>query len=178
MTPSAAQLSGNPTGARLLNCLGRRPTWMRAGFSTPKYAEDTDAVAYHFSWHQDRIWTYDGRRCTSEGRCVSRLHQARRTSKRSRYSRSRRRASVNEVGGTDVLVPGYLYHCSLDAGQADAALRRGTRWWARAPLRRTLNDPRKLLASEPARRRWTWSRCIKRRQRRIWPRRSGSCLAW
>ncbi|MCY0611316.1 hypothetical protein OVV29_37965, partial [Klebsiella pneumoniae] len=33
-----------------------------------------------------------------------------------------RRASVNEVGGTDVLVPGYLYHYSLDAGQAGREL--------------------------------------------------------
>ena len=33
-----------------------------------------------------------------------------------------RRASVNERGGTDVLVPGYLYHFSLDAKAAGAEL--------------------------------------------------------
>ena len=29
-----------------------------------------------------------------------------------------RRASVNELGGSDVLAPGYLYHYTLDATQA------------------------------------------------------------
>ena len=33
-----------------------------------------------------------------------------------------RRASVNERGGSDVLVPGYLYHFALDAKSAGGAL--------------------------------------------------------
>lgn len=60
-----------------------------------------------------------------------------------------RRASVNELGGSDVLVPGYVYHYTLDATQAGPALF-GT---AHAvvdvlhPFNDTLNDPQ-LLAEQ------------------------------
>ena len=56
-----------------------------------------------------------------------------------------RRASVNERGGTDVLVPGYLYHYALDAKAAGGALMPTARAVADAlrPFDNTL-DPQRL----------------------------------
>lgn len=87
---------------------------------------------------------------------------------------------MNEVGGTDVLVPGYLYHYSLDAGQAGRELF-GTAHavvGALHPFDDTLNDPQLLAeqassSTQPL----TWSRCTPTTATG-WPRRSGSCLAW
>ena len=66
-----------------------------------------------------------------------------------------RRASVNELGGTDVLVPGNLYHYQLDASQAGAELMRPSRVVVDAlrPFDDTL-DPQRLAeqassSSEP-----------------------------
>ena len=56
-----------------------------------------------------------------------------------------RRASVNERGGTDVLVPGYLYHFALDAKAAGGALMTTARAVVDAlrPFDNTL-DPQRL----------------------------------
>ena len=56
-----------------------------------------------------------------------------------------RRASVNERGGTDVLVPGYLYNFSLDAKAAGGALMTTARAVVDAlrPFDNTL-DPQRL----------------------------------
>ena len=57
-----------------------------------------------------------------------------------------KRASVNEVGGTDVLAPGYLYHYTLDASKAGAFLISTARSVIDVlhPLDDTLNDPQRL----------------------------------
>ena len=53
---------------------------------------------------------------------------------------------MNEVGGTDVLAPGYLYHYTLDASQAGAFLISTARSVVDAlhPFDDTLNDPQRL----------------------------------
>ena len=57
-----------------------------------------------------------------------------------------KRASVNEVGGTDVLAPGYLYRYSLDASKAGAFLISTARSVVDAlhPFDDTINDPQRL----------------------------------
>ena len=97
-----------------------------------KYAEDTGSVAYRYTWHlpKNRTWTYDGQlnMVRDEGRWEVRwsatgLHP--RLGEHQTFALRAdppRRASVNERGGTDVLVPGYLYHYALDAKSAGGAL--------------------------------------------------------
>jgi cell division protein FtsI/penicillin-binding protein 2 len=57
-----------------------------------------------------------------------------------------RRAAVNEVGGTDVLAPGYLYHYTLAASRAGGYLINTARAVVDAlhPFDDTLNDPQRL----------------------------------
>lgn len=161
-TASAAQLSDNPNEAReALNAAwaGLQAAHLDAQVLSAKYAEDTGTVAYRFSWHlpKDRIWTYDGqlKMARDEGRwhvrwTTSGLHP--KLGEHQTFALRAdppRRASVNEVGGTDVLVPGYLYHYSLDAGQAGRELF-GTAHavvGALHPFDDTLNDPQ-LLAEQ------------------------------
>ena len=53
---------------------------------------------------------------------------------------------MNEVGGTDVLAPGYLYHYTLDASKAGAFLISTARSVVDVlhPFDDTLNDPQRL----------------------------------
>ena len=79
---------------------------------------------------------------------------------------------MNELGGSDVLAPGYLYHYTLDATQAGAFLI-GTAHPvidALHPFDDTLNDPQRL-AEQASRRasRWTWSRCTSTTTTRSFP---------
>ena len=97
-----------------------------------KYAEDTGSITYRYTWHlpKNRTWTYDGQlnMVRDEGRWEVRwsatgLHP--RLGEHQTFALradAPRRASVNERGGTDVLVPGNLYHYALDAKSAGGAL--------------------------------------------------------
>ena len=95
-----------------------------------KYAEDTGSITYRYTWHlpKNRTWTYDGQlnMVRDEGRWEVRwsatgLHP--RLGEHQTFALRAdppRRASVNERGGTNVLVPGNLYHYALDAKSAAA----------------------------------------------------------
>jgi hypothetical protein len=130
-TASAAQLSDNPNDAREgLNAAwsGLQATHLDAQILSAKYAEDTGTVVYRFTWHlpKNRDWSYDGelKMARDEGHWEVRwattdLHP--KLGERQTFAlRADQppRASVNELGGSDVLAPGYLYHYTLDATQA------------------------------------------------------------
>jgi cell division protein FtsI/penicillin-binding protein 2 len=97
-----------------------------------KYAEDTGSVAYRYTWHlpKNRTWTYDGQlnMIRNDGRWGVRWTATGLHPKLGEHQTFAlradppRRAAVNEVGGTDVLVPGNLYHYELDAVQAGREL--------------------------------------------------------
>jgi len=161
-TATAAQLADNPNEAReALNAAwaGLQATHLDAQVLSAKYAEDTGTVAYRFTWHlpKNRTWSYDGqlKMARDEGRWQVRwtttgLHP--RLGEHQTFALRAdqpRRASVNELGGSDVLVPGYIYHYALDATQAGGNLI----WTAHAlvealhPFNDTLNDPQ-LLAEQ------------------------------
>ena len=119
------------------------------------FAEDTGSVDYRYTWHlpKNRTWTYDGQlsMIREEGRWEVRwtpagLHP--RLGEHQTFALRAdppRRASVNEVGGTDVLKPGYLYHYELDATKAGAQLMSTVRAVVDAlrPFDNTL-DPQRL----------------------------------
>jgi len=134
-TATAAQLSDIPNEAReALNAAwaGLQATHLDAQMLTSKYAEDTGTVAYRFTWHlpKNRTWSYDGqlKMAREEGHWEVRwattgLHpQLGEHQTFALRADPPRRASVNELGGSDVLAPGYLYHYTLDASQAGPAL--------------------------------------------------------
>src|ERR1700746_165368 len=130
-TATAAQLSDNPNEAReALNAAwaGLQATHLDAQVLSAKYAEDTGTVAYRFTWHlpRNRTWSYDGQlqMARDEGRWEVRwaatgLHPS--LGEHQTFALradAPRRASVNELGGSDVLAPGYRYHYTLDATKA------------------------------------------------------------
>ncbi|OBG49306.1 MULTISPECIES: penicillin-binding transpeptidase domain-containing protein [unclassified Mycobacterium] len=130
-TATAAQLSDNPNEAReALNAAwaGLQASHLDTQILNAKYAEDTGTVGYRFTWHlpKNRTWTYDGqlKMARDEGRWEVRWTTTGLHPKLGEHQTfalradAPRRASVNELGGTDVLVPGYLYHYTLDATQA------------------------------------------------------------
>ncbi|MGA3257156.1 MAG: penicillin-binding transpeptidase domain-containing protein [Mycobacterium sp.] len=134
-TATAAQLSDIPNEAReALNAAwaGLQATHLDAQMLSSKYAEDTGTVAYRFTWHlpKNRTWSYDGqlKMAREEGHWEVRwattgLHpQLGEHQTFALRADPPRRASVNELGGSDVLAPGYLYHYTLDASQAGPAL--------------------------------------------------------
>ena len=162
-TATAAQLSDNPNEAReALNAAwaGLQATHLDAQILSAKYAEDTGTVGYRFTWHlpKNRTWTYDGqlKMARDEGRWEVRWTTTGLHPKLGEHQTfalradAPRRASVNELGGSDVLAPGYLYHYTLDATQAGRAALIGT---AHAivdvlrPFNDALNDPQ-LLAEQ------------------------------
>ncbi|MCB0948015.1 MAG: penicillin-binding transpeptidase domain-containing protein [Mycobacterium sp.] len=134
-TSTAAQLSDRPEAARaVLNEVwaGLQATGLDAQILSSKYAEDTGSITYRYTWHlpKDRTWTYDGQlnMARDEGRWEVRWSA---TGVHPRLGENQtlalradepRRASVNERGGTDVLVPGYRYHFALDARAAGSEL--------------------------------------------------------
>jgi Penicillin binding protein transpeptidase domain/NTF2-like N-terminal transpeptidase domain len=161
-TATAAQVSDNPNEAReALNAAwsGLQATHLDAQILSSKYAEDTGTVSYRFTWHlpKNRTWSYDGelKMARDEGRWEVRWATTNLHPKLGEHQTfalradQPRRASVNELGGSDVLAPGYLYHYTLDATQAGPALI-GT---AHAvidllrPFNNTLADPQ-LLAEQ------------------------------
>ncbi len=161
-TATAAQLSDDPNEAReALNAAwsGLQATHLDAQLLSSKYAEDTGTVAYRFTWHlpKDRTWSYDGqlKMARDEGHWQVRwtttgLHP--RLGERQTFALRAdppRRASVNELGGSDVLAPGYLYHYTLDATQAGPALIETAHAIVETlnPFSDSLNDPQ-LLAEQ------------------------------
>src|SRR6201998_3114569 len=161
-TATAAQLSDDPNEAReALNAAwaGLQATHLDAQILSSKYAEDTGIVNYRLTWHlpKNRTWSYDGelKMARDEGRWEVRWATTGLHPKLGEHQTFAlradlpRRASVNELGGSDVLAPGYVYHYTLDATQAGPALI-GT---AHAvvdvlrPFNDTLNDPQ-LLAEQ------------------------------
>jgi hypothetical protein len=130
-TGSAADLSDHPSVARAaLNeaWAGLQATGLDAQVLSSKYAEDTGSVAYRYTWHlpKNRTWTYDGQlnMLRNEGRWEVRWNATDLHPDLGEHQTfalradAPRRASVNERGGTDVLVPGFLYHYTLDAKRA------------------------------------------------------------
>ncbi|MCV7197105.1 penicillin-binding transpeptidase domain-containing protein [Mycobacterium angelicum] len=158
-TATAAQLSDDPNEARqALNAAwaGLQATHLDAQVLSAKYAEDTGTVAYRFTWHlpKNRTWSYDGqlKMARDEGHWQVRWATTGLHPKLGEHQTfalradAPRRASVNELGGSDVLAPGYLYHYSLDATQAGPGLI-GTAHAvvdALRPFNDTLNDPQLL----------------------------------
>jgi Penicillin binding protein transpeptidase domain/NTF2-like N-terminal transpeptidase domain len=132
---AAADLSDKPTAARAaLNeaWAGLQATKFDAQILGSKYAEDTGSIAYRYTWHlpKNRTWTYDGQlnMVRDEGHWEVRwsatgLHPNLGENQTfALRADAPPRASVNERGGSDVLVPGYLYNYSLDAKAAGADL--------------------------------------------------------
>jgi Penicillin binding protein transpeptidase domain/NTF2-like N-terminal transpeptidase domain len=134
-TTAAAALSDRPEDARAaLNAAwaGLQATRLDAHILGSSYDEDTGSVDYRYTWYlpKDRTWTYDGRlsMIREEGRWEVRWTPAGLHPKLGEHQTFALRAdpppraSVNEVGGTNVLSPGYLYHYELDATQAGTEL--------------------------------------------------------
>ena len=134
-TAAAAQLSDHPEDARVaLNeaWAGLQATRLDAQILGSKYAEDTGSITYRYTWHlpKDRTWTYDGQlnMVRDEGRWEVRWSATGLHPKLGEHQTFALRAdpppraSVNERGGTPVLVPGNLYHYELDAKAAGGEL--------------------------------------------------------
>ncbi len=134
-TGGASQLTDRPEDARAaLNEAweGLQASSLDAQVLSSRFAEDTGTVAYRYTWHlpKSRTWTYDGllNMVRNEGNWEVRWAATGLHPKLGEHqtfalrSDPPRRASVNERGGTDVLVPGNLYHFALDAKLAGADL--------------------------------------------------------
>jgi cell division protein FtsI/penicillin-binding protein 2 len=134
-TAAAAELADRPADARAaLNeaWAGLQATRLDAQIIGSKYAEDTGTITYRYTWRlpKDRTWTYDGQlnMVRDEGRWEVRWSA---TGLHPKLGENQTfalradpppRASVNERGGSDVLVPGNLYHYELDAESAGGYL--------------------------------------------------------
>jgi Penicillin binding protein transpeptidase domain/NTF2-like N-terminal transpeptidase domain len=134
-TTAASQFTDYPEEARAaLNASwgGLQADHLDAQILGSKYTEDTGSVNYRYTWHlpKGRSWTYDGmlNMVRDEGQWEVRwaatgLHPKLGENQRLQLrADAPRRASVNELGGSDVLVPGNLYHYQLDAARAGADL--------------------------------------------------------
>jgi cell division protein FtsI/penicillin-binding protein 2 len=134
-TAGAAQLSDKPAEAQsALNeaWSGLQARRLDTQITGSKYAIDTGTVKFRYTWHlpKDRTWTYDGElnMVRNEGMWQVRwnttaLHPGLGANQTlALRADPPGRASVNERGGSDVLVPGYLYHYALDARAAGADL--------------------------------------------------------
>jgi hypothetical protein len=134
-TSAAAALSDKPDDAKAaLNSAwaGLQATQMDAQILGSTYDEDTGSVDYRYTWHlpKNRTWSYEGRlsMIREEGHWLVRWTPAGLHPKLGEHQTFAlradppQRASVNEVGGTDVLKPGFLYHYELDAKKAGGQL--------------------------------------------------------
>jgi Penicillin binding protein transpeptidase domain/NTF2-like N-terminal transpeptidase domain len=134
-TTAAADLSDKPAEAQAaLNeaWSGLQATRLDTQITGSKYALDTGTVKFRYTWHlpKARTWTYDGElnMVRDEGQWQVRwsatgLHPGLGENQTlALRADPPRRASVNERGGSDVLVPGYLYHYTLDARAAGGEL--------------------------------------------------------
>jgi hypothetical protein len=131
----ASQLTDRPEDARAaINeaWAGLQATSLDAQVLNSRFAEDTGTVGYRYTWHlpKNRTWTYDGQlnMVRNEGRWEVRWSATGLHPKLGEHQTFAlradppRRAAVNERSGSDVLVPGNLYHFSLDAKAAGAYL--------------------------------------------------------
>lgn len=134
-TGAASELSDKPAAARTALTeawAGLQATKFDAQILGSKYAEDTGSVTYRYTWHlpKNRTWSYDGQlnMMRNEGRWEVRwsatgLHPKLGENQTfALRADAPPRASVNELGGSNVLVPGYLYNYSLDAKAAGSNL--------------------------------------------------------
>ncbi len=134
-TAAAADLSDDPAEARqALNeaWVGLQADRLDAQIIGSKYAQDTGSITYRYTWHlpKDRTWTYEGQlnMVRDEGRWEVRwsatgLHPKLGENQTfALRADAPPRASVIERGGTEVLVPGFHYHYSLDATAAGGSL--------------------------------------------------------
>jgi len=134
-TGKAAQLSDRPSEAHAdLNeaWSGLQATGLTAEVTGSRYTEDTGTVNYRFTWElpRDRSWTYDGvlNMIRDEGHWLVRWSPAALHPKLGEHQTFSlradppRRATVNEMGGTEVLVPGSLFRYQLDASRAAGSL--------------------------------------------------------
>ena len=134
-TGAAAQLSDLPTEAHAaLNeaWSGLQATHLDAKILGSRHTEDTGSVNYRFTWElpKKRTWTYDGvlNLIRDEGKwrirwVASALHPKLGENQTLELRADPpRRASVNESSGTEVLLPGSLYHYQLDAAKSGANL--------------------------------------------------------
>ena len=134
-TTSASLLTDRPDDARsALNAswAGLQASRLDAQILGSRYTEDTGSVQYRYTWHlpKNRVWTYDGQlnMVRDEGKWEVRWTATGLHPKLGEHQTLElradppRRASVNEIGGTNVLVPGNLYHYELDAARAGGDL--------------------------------------------------------
>jgi Penicillin binding protein transpeptidase domain/NTF2-like N-terminal transpeptidase domain len=130
-TTAAAKQTDRPDDAlATLNAAwaGLQATHLDAQLLGSSFNEDTGSVDYRYTWHlpKDRTWSYDGQlsMVREDGRWEVRWAATALHPKLGDHQTFAlradppRRASVNEAGGSDVLVPGNLYHYRLDAAQA------------------------------------------------------------
>ncbi|OBJ53176.1 penicillin-binding transpeptidase domain-containing protein [Mycobacterium sp. 1423905.2] len=158
-TATAAHITDDANEARAaLNAAwaGLQATHLDAQLLSAKYAEDVGTVAYRFTWHlpKNRTWSYDGqlKMARDEGRWQVRWTTTGLHPKLGEHqtfalrSDPPPRASVNELGGSDVLAPGFLYHYLLDAAAAGPDLIATAHAVVDAlhPFNDTLNDPQLL----------------------------------
>lgn len=158
-TASAAELSDDPSIARsALNAAwaGLQAEHLDAQVIGARYNDDTGSVSYRYTWQlpKNRTWSYDGqlKMVRNEGHWAVRWTATGLHPKLGEHQTFAlradppRRAAVNEVGGTNVLVPGYVYHYELDAGRAGQHLMRtaGAVIEALRPFDDTLGDPQRL----------------------------------
>ncbi len=134
-TNGASQLTDRPEDARTaLNAswAGLQASHLDAQVLGSGFTEDTGTVNYRYTWHlpKDRTWTYDGQlnMVRNEGHWEVRWATTGLHPKLGEHqtlelrAEAPKRASVNELGGTDVLRPGNLYRYSLDAKSAGTDL--------------------------------------------------------
>ncbi|WP_046322060.1 NTF2-like N-terminal transpeptidase domain-containing protein, partial [Mycobacterium sp. UM_Kg1] len=136
-TGAAADLSDDPSAARsALNAAwaGLQAEHLDAQVLSSRYNDDTGSVAYRYTWAlpKGRSWSYDGqlKMVRNEGHWTVRWTATDLHPKLGEHQTFAlradppRRAAVNEAGGTDVLVPGYVYNYQLDASRAGRNLMR------------------------------------------------------
>jgi cell division protein FtsI/penicillin-binding protein 2 len=134
-TDAAAALSDQPTEAHTdLNQAwsGLQASHLDATILGSRYTEDAGSVNYRFTWQlpKKRTWTYDGvlSMVRDEGTwrvrwSASALHpKLGENQSLELRADPPRRASVNELGGTEVLAAGSLYRYQLDAARAGGDL--------------------------------------------------------
>lgn len=134
-TAAASLLADHPADAHAaLNeaWSGLQASHLDATIVGSRYTEDTGSVNYRFTWElpKKRTWTYDGvlNLVRDEGHWRVRWTANALHPKLGEHQTLAlradppRRATVNEFGGTEVLVPGYLYNYKLDASKAGGEL--------------------------------------------------------